>query len=1197
MKKNVTVKRSATKIKDALLFWRGWRRSRRKSARFEQIGGDPGWSEERFRSLIRNASDIVTLYEADGTIRYVSPAIERVLGYKPEERIGANSFELIHPDDVARAQEAFAKTLRNPGAPLAVELRLRHRDGSWRHIEATGTNLLDDPSVGAIVLNSRDITERRHAEERLQQSEERYWAVIEQTIEGIYLGAADTKRILESNAAFQKMLGYNAEELRGMHIHDLVAHDPKNIDSVFQSVLDKGHRFIGERRYRRKDGSTMDVETSATVVSYDGREVLCTVVRDITERKRAEDKLREVEERYRTLVEQIPAVTYIREANGSNAVTYVSPQMKDMLGYKPEEYTSDPEHWSKIVHPSDRKRVLAEDARTKETGEPFRMEYRQFAEDGRVVWIRDESALVRDEEGRPRYWIGVQIAVTERKRAEQALQESELRLRTVTTNVPVVLFALDRAGVFKLLEGKGLEVLGLEPGEAVGRSISEVYGDRPEILEDVDRALAGEEFSAVREMGPRIFETWYSPLRAITGEVSGVIGVAIDVTERERVEEALRESEERFRSLIQNASDIITLLEADGTIRYQSPSIERMLGYSIEELVGKNTFDYVHPEDLERVLSAFAEGLADPKLRPTAQYRFRHKDGSWRWLESVGSNLLGDPKVGEFVVNSRDITERKGAEQTRARLARQVELRANVSAALAEGGALESTLQRCAEAIVENLGAAFARVWTLNEEESVLHLRASAGMYTHTDGPHGRVPVGEFKIGLIARERRPHLTNDVANDPRIGDKEWAEREEIAAFAGYPLLVENRLVGVMALFAREPLAEDTTEALAPVADVIAQGIERKRAEEALQRSEKSLAEAQRTAHIGNWEYEVEEDRARWSDEMYRIFGFSPSEFVPTYKAYLSLLHPDDKEFMRRSVREALYRGGQRRDIEYRIVRPDGAVRSVYTEYEVLRDESGKPKRLVGTVHDVTERKRAEDEIKEANRRLEDLAVLKADFTAMVAHELDTPLAVIRGYADMLATGELEPIEQSGALAKIQAETDVLNALVADVRVAAAVEREDFAIEPRRVPVDTLLKDAAVFVETLPGNHPLVIENAADGQVWADSYRIGQVLRNLLSNAAKYSPDGAPIELRAKPGDAPGRVRIEVADQGVGIDPDDVVRVFEKFGRGRDRSGRKVAGVGLGLYLSRRILQAHGSDLTLNPRPAEGSVFGFELRAAR
>jgi signal transduction histidine kinase len=171
-------------------------------------------------------------------------------------------------------------------------------------------------------------------------------------------------------------------------------------------------------------------------------------------------------------------------------------------------------------------------------------------------------------------------------------------------------------------------------------------------------------------------------------------------------------------------------------------------------------------------------------------------------------------------------------------------LRAEIGIALAESGNLRDSLQHCAESIVRNLDAAFARIWTVNRADNVLELRASAGLYTHLDGPHSRVPVGHLKIGKIAEERRPHLTNDVLHDPRLSDPEWARREGMVAFAGFPLMVDNRMVGVAALFARHPLAGDTLDALASVADILAQGIERRRAEEALRQRAAELAEAHR-----------------------------------------------------------------------------------------------------------------------------------------------------------------------------------------------------------------------------------------------------------------------------------------------------------------------------------------------------------------
>ncbi len=305
---------------------------------------------------------------------------------------------------------------------------------------------------------------------------------------------------------------------------------------------------------------------------------------------------------------------------------------------------------------------------------------------------------------------------------------------------------------------------------------------------------------------------------------------------------------------------------------------------------------------------------------------------------------------------------------------RQAAFSADVSIGLAESGTLQSILQACVESTVQHLNAAFARIWTLDEDKNVLELQASAGMYTHLDGPHSRVPLGEFKIGMIAQERRPHLTNEVFNDPRVSDKEWARREGLASFAGHPLIVEDRLVGVLAMFARDPLTEDIVEALASVADAIAQGIQRKKSEEALKESESSLAAAQKIAHVGNWGYNIGRDEARWSDEMYWIFGFVPQSFVPTYKTFLRSVHSDDRGFLWNAVREALY-NGERSDIEYRIVRSDGEVRVVQTQYEVGHDERTSSVRLSGTVQDITERKRTEEKLRASE------AELRALFAAM------------------------------------------------------------------------------------------------------------------------------------------------------------------------------------------------------------------------
>ena len=193
--------------------------------------------------------------------------------------------------------------------------------------------------------------------------------------------------------------------------------------------------------------------------------------------------------------------------------------------------------------------------------------------------------------------------------------------------------------------------------------------------------------------------------------------------------------------------------------------------------------------------------------------------------------------------------ERRRAQTALLERARLAELTSDVGIALTRGAGLRETLQLCVEALVRHLDVAFARIWTLDEGTGILELQASAGMYTHIDGPHSRVPLGEYKIGVIALERRPHLTNQVVGDPQVHDQEWARREGMVAFAGYPLVVQERVLGVMAMFARHALSEFVPKALASVASAVAVGVERKRAEEALRQSEERLRQAQKMEAVG------------------------------------------------------------------------------------------------------------------------------------------------------------------------------------------------------------------------------------------------------------------------------------------------------------------------------------------------------------
>ena len=264
--------------------------------------------------------------------------------------------------------------------------------------------------------------------------------------------------------------------------------------------------------------------------------------------------------------------------------------------------------------------------------------------------------------------------------------------------------------------------------------------------------------------------------------------------------------------------------------------------YSMPEFSGPAALALLRARDLDTpfifVSGTIGEDVAVEAMKAGAQ-DFLTK-GNLRRLIPAIERELRDAEVRR---------ERRRAQTALLERARLAELTSDVGIALTQSGGLRAMLQLCAEALVRHLDVAFARIWILDEASGILELQASAGMYTHIDGAHSRVPLGQYKIGGIARERRPHLTNQVVGDPQVHDQEWARREGLVAFAGYPLVVHERVLGVMAMFARHVLSEFVPKALASVASAVAVGIERKRAEEALRQSEERLRQVQKMEAVG------------------------------------------------------------------------------------------------------------------------------------------------------------------------------------------------------------------------------------------------------------------------------------------------------------------------------------------------------------
>lgn len=355
--------------------------------------------------------------------------------------------------------------------------------------------------------------------------------------------------------------------------------------------------------------------------------------------------VRESEERYRLVVEG--SNDGIWDWDIRKGEVYWNDRLFEITGLSRSEVAVDFDLFAKLLHPEDRQRVLDAVTAHLERDEEYDEEFRMRRPDSSYRFCHARGKVQRDERGDPIRMAGVVRDITERKRTEEEL----IRLASFPELNPNPVVEIDSAGDLVYLN---------QAAEDLFPNLRELRWRHP-LLTGLD-PLAEKIRSNGREPVTREVELGDSVHHQVihyVPEIDRIHLYSLDITRRRQAEQTLHENEIRFRSLVQHGSDIVTVLDADGTVRYESPSIERMLGYGQEELVGEYAFDYVHPDDLEQVVSRFAEVLSEPGGVKSVEFRFLHKDRSWRYLEAIGSNWLEDPSVKGVVVNSRDVTERK----------------------------------------------------------------------------------------------------------------------------------------------------------------------------------------------------------------------------------------------------------------------------------------------------------------------------------------------------------------------------------------------------------------------------------------------------------------------------------------------------------------------------------------------------------
>jgi PAS domain S-box-containing protein len=378
-------------------------------------------------------------------------------------------------------------------------------------------------------------------------------------------------------------------------------------------------------------------------------------------------------------------------------------------------------------------------------------------------------------------------------------------------------------------------------------------------------------------------------------------------------------------------------------------------------------------------------------------------------------------------------------------------------------------------------------------------------------------------------------------------------------------------------------------------VVREITDRKRTEEDLRTSQQLLADSQRIAQIGSWRYDFATGTIMFTDEQYRIFGYSPCEVMPTFEMFLEHVFPDDREHAKGKILHSASTG-ETYQYEHRIVRRDGEVRMVHCTGQVMFDEAGRPIAMIGATQDVTERKALEEALRAQNEQLMELDRLKSSFVNSVSHELRTPLTSIMGYAEFLedeVAGSLSP-DQLAFVTQIQRGALRLGNLVDDLLDFARLQSGAFKLQIREVDLPRKLAEAldALYPQAQDARVELSLDLVEEfPHLQGDPERIGQVLTNLIGNAIKFTPPGGRVVVSARVSD--DAVRVEVRDTGIGISPRHQAKLFSKFYQIDPSTTREKGGAGLGLSITKALVEAHGGQIGMTSVLGEGSCFWFAL----
>ena len=1190
---------------------------------------EPGDSHDqdkvnKYRLIAETTSDLIclTTFKLNPTYTYINSSYKENLGYIPEDMIGKNVWDFVHPDDKKRflpilkkyLSIKFKKLLGGTDKTLfeKFESRIKDKFGNWHLLECTA-NIIGDE----LLFVSKDVTDRKEAEIALRQERDKAQRYLD--IAGVMFLALDSQgNVTLINKKGSKVLGYKQEEIVGKNWFSYFLPDSirENVRNVFLGLMSgeiESEEFY-ENPILTKDGITRDIAWHNTILKDDKGIIIGTLSsgEDVTDKKRNEEHLKILS----SVVKQ--SNNSIAIINNKGIVEYANPKLLEVYKLSSEDIVG--KNWRSWVSTDSTLRDKISEIR--DTVLKKKMIWRDSVSDisksGEVIWRDARIFPIVDLNDNITYSVYMSEDITDRKKAEEALKESEEKFKFIAENLKEGLWITDdndkiiyfNKSMEHISGAKSKDVLGLNVLKNFPKETIQYFKD---YYIKAKKTLKPTQYEAevITPAGRKTVQSGWLIPKAKDGKYNGIVCTIEDITEKKKAEESLKESEERLSTVLSRSPIPTAVGGSDGSIISFNQALETLIGHKKSDISDtKDWANKLYPdEEYRKFVNENIQQALNGKKQDCTEFTITCKDGSKKVIDFRTSFFKGG-----LVIQMIDITDRKKAEEEIKEYQnhlqelveeRTIELKQEISERkkaekelVLKNIVFESSIAANSTAdvngVINHVNNAFLKMWGYKTKKEAVGNPVSYFFKNETDATpvlESLSKTGKWEGEFLAKRKdgSTFISRGLATVVKDDDG------KIIGYQSANLDVTNERQAEEELRKHKNNLEKLVE-------------ERTKKLETSEEKYRSIIE---NAPVVSWKTDQEGCTSYISSNIELMYGYASEEIYENgTKLWFGRIHPEDKQMVLDEFK-ALFEKRKTYDIQYRIRRKDDKWIWLHDKATKVKMEGNKLY-AYGALSDVTDRKKAEEKIKLASYKLnklnkeleqkvhdrtaevEKLLKQKDEFISQLGHDIKNPLTPLVTLLPIILKKEKDPKIKELLNITIH-NTYFIKNLVSKILELARLSSRDIKFNDVEINIFNELNNIIKNAQLTTQEKNITICNNVNKSffVKADTLRIQELFDNLINNALKFTETGGAVTINAE--EDSGSITVSVTDTGIGMTPKQLEHIFDEFYKA-DPSRHDMESSGLGLPICKRIVERYGGQIWAESTGlGKGSTFYFTLKS--